>query len=69
MGDTPSHFKGDEHPVEQVSWDDAQRFMKCLNEERDDLGQGYQLRRSGSMPVGQEPRHRSVSGIISLRLK
>ena len=31
MGDNPSHFKGAELPVEQVSWDDAQRFINKLN--------------------------------------
>jgi formylglycine-generating enzyme required for sulfatase activity len=32
MGDNPSHFKGDERPVEQVSWDDVQSFIGKLNE-------------------------------------
>jgi formylglycine-generating enzyme required for sulfatase activity len=32
MGDNPSHFKGDDLPVEQVSWDDVQEFIKKLNE-------------------------------------
>ncbi len=31
MGDNPSHFKGAELPVENVSWDDAQRFISKLN--------------------------------------
>jgi formylglycine-generating enzyme required for sulfatase activity len=31
MGDNPSHFKGAELPVEQVSWNDAQRFINKLN--------------------------------------
>ena len=31
MGDNPSYFKGAELPVEQVSWDDAQRFINTLN--------------------------------------
>lgn len=31
MGDNPSHFKGDEQrPVEQVSWEDCQRFLAKL---------------------------------------
>ncbi len=31
-GENPSNFQGDDHPVEQVSWDDAQAFIKQLNE-------------------------------------
>jgi formylglycine-generating enzyme required for sulfatase activity len=32
MGDNPSRFKGDPNlPVEQVSWDDTQEFLKKLN--------------------------------------
>lgn len=32
MGDNPSKFKGDNRPVEQVSWDDCQKFIKILNQ-------------------------------------
>jgi formylglycine-generating enzyme required for sulfatase activity len=31
MGSNPSHFKGDNLPVENVSWDDVQEFIKKLN--------------------------------------
>lgn len=31
MSDNPSRFKGDDLPVESVSWDDAQKFIKKLN--------------------------------------
>lgn len=34
-GENPSNFKGEQNPVETVSWDDAQTFIKQLNE---DLG-------------------------------
>lgn len=41
MGNNPSHFKGDERlPVESVSWDDVQAFLKKLNEQ---TGQQYRL--------------------------
>ncbi len=32
MGDNPSDFKGDDYPVEQVSWNDVQEFIHKLNE-------------------------------------
>ena len=31
MGENPSGFKGADHPVEQVSWDDCQKFLEKLN--------------------------------------
>ena len=31
MGSTPSEFKGDDLPVETVSWDDCQAFIKKVN--------------------------------------
>jgi formylglycine-generating enzyme required for sulfatase activity len=32
VADNPSYFKGDDLPVEHVSWDDVQEFIKNLNE-------------------------------------
>jgi formylglycine-generating enzyme required for sulfatase activity len=32
MGSSPSYFKGDDLPVERVSWNDVQDFIKKLNE-------------------------------------
>lgn len=31
MGDNPSHFKGDNLPVERVSWEECQEFIRLLN--------------------------------------
>jgi formylglycine-generating enzyme required for sulfatase activity len=41
MGTNPSKFKGDDRPVESVSWLDVQRFIKRLNQR--DPGEGYRL--------------------------
>jgi formylglycine-generating enzyme required for sulfatase activity len=41
MGGNPSHFKGANLPVEQVSWNDAQEFIKKLNAKND--GYVYRL--------------------------
>ncbi|MBQ9770329.1 MAG: SUMF1/EgtB/PvdO family nonheme iron enzyme [Lentisphaeria bacterium] len=44
MGNNPSYFKGDNLPVEQVSWDDAKRFCSKLNDlKRDELPAGYRF--------------------------
>ena len=39
-GENPSHFKGDDRPVENVSWNDSQKFIKELNSE---TGRNYRL--------------------------
>ena len=31
MGTNPSHFKGEKHPIESVSWDDCQLFIQRVN--------------------------------------
>lgn len=41
MGSSPSYFKGDNLPVEQVSWDDIQNFITKLNEKEG--GNKYRL--------------------------
>jgi len=37
MGTNPSCFKGDDLPVEQISWDDVQEFCQKLNEKMPEL--------------------------------
>jgi formylglycine-generating enzyme len=32
IGESPSHFKGPNRPVENISWDDCHRFISKLNE-------------------------------------
>mgnify|MGYP001229267770 CR=1 FL=1 len=41
MGGNPSEFQGDSRPVENVSWDDVQRFIHKLNAQ--DPGKHYRL--------------------------
>lgn len=40
IGNNPSHFKGDNLPVENVSWTDTQKFIQKLNEK---TGKNYHL--------------------------
>ncbi len=37
VGENPSHFKGDNRPVEKVSWNDTQTFIDKLNQIHPDL--------------------------------
>ncbi len=38
VGDNPSEFEGPDRPVENVSWDDAKRFMQEMNSQQPGLG-------------------------------
>ena len=40
MGNNPSHFKGDNLPVEQITWNEVQKFLLRLNEK---TGKNYRL--------------------------
>lgn len=64
MNDNPSECEGSDHPVDNVSWNDCQSFIKKLNHKlRDQLPQGYKFclpseaqwefaARGGNMSVG-----------------
>src|SRR5262249_2148473 len=43
VNQNPSKFKDDELPVEQVSWNDTQKFIKSLNEKMKGKGYVYRL--------------------------
>jgi formylglycine-generating enzyme required for sulfatase activity len=43
MGNNPSNYSGDNLPVESVSWNDAQEFIKKLNEKEKLAGWTYRL--------------------------
>ena len=56
MGSNPSRFDecGPDCPVESVSWDEVQEFIRKLNErEREGIATGYRRRRSGSTRRGR----------------
>jgi formylglycine-generating enzyme required for sulfatase activity len=63
MGNNPSHFNGDERPVEYVSWNDAQEFIRKLNAK---TGQKYRLPTEAEWEYaacgGQQSRGYTYSG-------
>ena len=63
MGSNPSYFKGDNLPVETVSWDDCQTFIRKLNEL---TGQHFRLPTEAEWEFaargGNQSRHTQYSG-------
>ena len=59
MGSNPSLLKGQDLPVDTVSWDDVQEFLGSLPPRRRALSTGCLRRRSGSMPAGRAGRSRT----------
>ena len=77
MGSNPSHFKGNNLPVEMVSWYDIQEFVSKLN--TIDPGKGYRLPteaeweyacRAGSKSQysGAKSQHYRVNGVSYLKM-
>lgn len=59
MGSNPSHFKGADRPVENVSWNDVQEFLQRLNARND----GYRYR----LPTEAEWEYAARAGSKSAR--
>ncbi len=63
MGSNPSHFNGDRKPVEQVSWNDCQIFIKKLNAA---TGKNFRLPTEAEWEFaargGNKSRHYQYSG-------
>ena len=66
MGSNPSYFKGDDLPVEQVSWKDAQKFVRKLNEMEGTDSIACHLKPNGNMHVVPAPQQDITLGMMSL---
>lgn len=58
MGQNPSKFKGSDRPVEKVSWNDCQAFLKKLNEHPDIKKSGLAFR----LPTKEEWEYSCAAG-------
>ena len=67
MGNNPSYFKGQERPVEQVSWDDVQQFLQKVNGRIPELGLSFPRRLNGNMPAGRAPRGPITGPCVAVR--
>ena len=66
MGDNPSRFQSPDRPVEQVSWEDVQRFLRRWRSSCPAAAPACRRRRSGSMPAAQGRTRRSIPGDIAI---
>ena len=64
MGENPANFKGDNLPVENVSWNDAVRFCKKLTERERWLGRISQ-KQEYRLPSSEEWEHACRAGTMT----
>ena len=69
MGDNPSRFRSPDRPVEQVSWNDCQEFVKRINATlTEKAGKGTPCnsscrpKRNGNTPVGRAQTRQRMQG-------
>ncbi|MBQ3732483.1 MAG: formylglycine-generating enzyme family protein, partial [Bacteroidales bacterium] len=62
MGDNPSRFKGENRPVEQVSWNDCQHFIDKLNEM---TGKSFRLPTEAEWEFAARGGSRSINTLYS----
>jgi len=59
MGENPSHFKGENLPVEQVSWNDCKEFIAKLNAHQKDHVYRLPTEKEWEFACGEDPENLS----------